>query len=252
MQSATMRAGSTRQPVRGGGGGEAMSVADAVAAGALTAGAVTADVASADTASADAASADTGGCGARGTDIAELSRGRLVKGVAGVVAEDVFERARAGRQRGLELLRRAGGPDGAAVHERDPVAELVGLVHVVRGDEHGHAGRGAYLADPFPHRGAGDGVKADGWLIQDEQPGRGDQRLRKFEAADHAAGVGLRQAVGGVEQANRVEGGGDPLVAFPARDVEEAGEHRNVLAAGEPGVCRELLRYVAEQTAYIH
>src|SRR5581483_3914441 len=136
MQSATMRAGRTRQPVRGAGGGEAMSVADEVTAEAGMAEAVTADAVSG-----DAASADTGGCGARGTDIAELSRGRLIKGVAGVVAEDVFERARAGRQRGLELLRRAGGPDRAAVHERDPVAELVGLVHVVRRDEHRHAGR---------------------------------------------------------------------------------------------------------------
>src|SRR5258708_24999562 len=102
MHSAPMRAGRTRQPVRGGAG----------------------------MGGAARASADTGGGCASGTDIAELSRGRLVEGVAGVVAEDVLERARPGGQRGLELLRGAGGADGAAVHQGDPVAVLVGLVHV--------------------------------------------------------------------------------------------------------------------------
>src|SRR5271156_5542188 len=68
--------------------------------------------------------------------VTDSSLGDL-EGVAGVVSEHVVERD-LGTQRHLEVTGRALGPDGALVHERDPVAVEVGLVHVVRGHQHGH------------------------------------------------------------------------------------------------------------------
>src|SRR5688500_4294596 len=69
-------------------------------------------------------------------DIAEPLR-LVVPVVARVHPEDVIEAGRAGGpQAGDQLGRRAHRPDAAAVHERDAVAGLLGLVHVVGGDQH--------------------------------------------------------------------------------------------------------------------
>src|ERR1700760_5018737 len=73
----------------------------------------------------------TGG-GPASADIADASLPGVVVGVqraAGVVAEHLVQ-GRVVAQGLLELVRGAGGADVAQVHERDPVAVDVGLVHV--------------------------------------------------------------------------------------------------------------------------
>ncbi|MCA2223157.1 hypothetical protein [Nonomuraea aurantiaca] len=92
--------------------------------------------------------AESSGSGAGTSDIAELPSS-VAEAAAGDVTEDVLQRggravAEAGAQVVGELLRCAERPYAALVHERDPVAVLVGLVHVVRGDQDGHPGGGAY------------------------------------------------------------------------------------------------------------
>jgi len=62
--------------------------------------------------------------------------GVFVERAAGVVAEHVVQRG-AAPERGLEHARGTRGLDRARVHERDPVAVGVGLVHVVGGHQHG-------------------------------------------------------------------------------------------------------------------
>src|SRR5215472_12528776 len=65
-------------------------------------------------------------------DVTDSSRlGVVVQGAAGVAAEHVVQRG-AGTQGRLEQAGGAGRTDRAGVHERDPVAVGVGLVHVVR------------------------------------------------------------------------------------------------------------------------
>src|SRR5262245_29388065 len=94
---------------------------------------------------------------------------RVVEIAPGEVAEDVFQAgvvALLGRQVVLELAGRAQTADPAAVHQRDAVAVLVGLVHVVGGDQDGHAGGGAHGADVLPHLRAGDRVQPDGRLVE--------------------------------------------------------------------------------------
>src|SRR4051812_21111125 len=73
----------------------------------------------------------------------------FVELVAGVGAEHLLE-SRPGLEPRLQFRRCAERPDPASVHEGDPVAVLVGLVHVVGGHQDGHARRPAYLLDPVP------------------------------------------------------------------------------------------------------
>src|ERR1700742_1320468 len=78
------------------------------------------------------ASTDTAGNLSAGTDFAERVGllGLLGQVGRGVVPEDVFQR-RAGGHGRLELRRCSDGAQGAVVHQRDPVTQRVGLLHVV-------------------------------------------------------------------------------------------------------------------------
>src|SRR5271168_4059201 len=86
-----------------------------------------------------AASAGTAGNHSAGTDFAERpgAFGLLRQVRFGVVPEDVFERG-ARRDRRLQLRRRPDGAKLAVMHQRYPVAQGVGLFHVMRGQQHGH------------------------------------------------------------------------------------------------------------------
>ena len=86
-----------------------------------------------------------------------------------------------------ELLGRALGEDPAALDDRDAVGELLRLVEVVRGQQHGLA-EVLERADRLP-RGATRGrVEAGRRLVEEDQLGVADQREREVEAAALAAG----------------------------------------------------------------
>src|SRR6266567_7107487 len=79
-----------------------------------------------------------------GADIAHPFPCAGTEVIAGGGAEHVVEGGVVADHR-LQFGRRAFRSDPTAVHERDPVALLVGLVHVMRGHQHSHAGSGADL-----------------------------------------------------------------------------------------------------------
>src|SRR3954465_7530332 len=110
------------------------------------------------TAAGAATSAEADGGAGGAADIAQAS-GFVVGQVAGVVAEDVVERG-ARPERRLELGGGADPAQPAAVHERDPLAELVGLVHVVRREHDRQAALLAQPGDEVPHRASRDRVEA--------------------------------------------------------------------------------------------
>src|SRR5271165_1991742 len=84
-------------------------------------------------------------------DIADPSLLLVVQRAAGVVAEDVVQ-GHVLAERRLQVARGAGRPDMAQVHERQPVAVGVRLVHVVRRHQDGHAVfRGQQLRDVADH-----------------------------------------------------------------------------------------------------
>ena len=73
---------------------------------------------------------------------------------------------------GLELVGGALGDDAAAVDDRDAVGELVGLVEVLRGEQHGRARRDE-PADGVPHLRAGARVEAGGRLVEEDAAAAG-------------------------------------------------------------------------------
>ena len=117
----------------------------------------------------------------------------------------------------LELGRRALGDDLAVVHDGDPVAERVGLVQVVRGDEDGHA-LAAQPADLVPHVRAALRVEAGGRLVEEDDLRLVDDAERDVDPAALAAGVGLALAVGVLGELERLQrAGGAPLRVGLAR-----------------------------------
>src|SRR5947208_1241925 len=82
-------------------------------------------------------SAEAAGGAPGAADVTDASLlGIVVQRPAGVMAEHVVKRCSLAEP-GLQLVRGAGGAEGAVVHERDPVAVQVGLLHVVGGHENG-------------------------------------------------------------------------------------------------------------------
>ena len=83
--------------------------------------------------------------------------------------------------------RRALGDDPSTVHHDEPVAQLLGLVHVVRGEYERHAA----LLEPVeavPQDVPGLRVEAGGGLVQQQDLGVVDQRAGDRQPALHAAG----------------------------------------------------------------
>ena len=71
----------------------------------------------------------------------------------------------------LQLGRRADGQDPAVVDDRDAVAQLVGLGHVVGGQEDRPAGHGGLPGEDQLTDGAGGGhVQAERRLVEEEDP----------------------------------------------------------------------------------
>ena len=116
----------------------------------------------------------------------------------------------------MSCARRALGDDPPAVHDHQPVAELLGLVHVVRGEHQ----RDALLLEPeqpLPHEVAGLRVEAGGRLVEQQQLGLVDQRPGDGEPSLHAAGERIDLAVGPVGELHEVEQLGGARPGPPAR-----------------------------------
>ena len=93
----------------------------------------------------------------------------------------------------------------------EPVAQPLGLVHVVRGE---HLGDAALLESiqAIPHQMAGLGVEAGGGFVEQEEVGLVHQRTRDGEPALHAAGQRIDPAVGAVFELHELEQLGHPFV----------------------------------------
>ena len=123
----------------------------------------------------------------------------------------------------LEAGGRVIGHGAAAVDHRDPVGQLVGLVEVVRGEEHRGAA-GSQLADGVPDLAAAARVEAGGGLVEEEHLGREDHARGQVEPAAHPAAEGLGLLVRGVDQAELLQQLLGPPLRAAAVEVEQPGE----------------------------
>ena len=106
---------------------------------------------------------------------------------------------------GLELGGGALGDDLAAVDDPDPVGQRVGLLEVLRREEHGDALVVREPRDLLPQRGAALRVEAGRGLVEEQDPGLVHERKREVEAALHAARVAADAAVGGFREPDPLE-----------------------------------------------
>src|SRR3954470_6957613 len=90
---------------------------------------------------------------------------------------------RAGR---AELARRPDGQDPPVLDDRHPVGERLGLVEVVRGQQHGLAELGE-LADDVPGGAPGRGIESGRRLVEKHELGVTDQREPEVQPSGLAA-----------------------------------------------------------------
>ena len=138
----------------------------------------------------------------------------------------------AGADRRLEVAARALGDDAAVVDDGEALGELVGLVEVLRRQQHGGALADEHAHD-VPDLVAAAWVESGRRLVEEQQVGGHDDAGRDVEAPAHAAGVVAHELVGGVGEAER----GEQLVGARRRatraEAEQAPEQLQVLAAVE-------------------
>ena len=167
----------------------------------------------------DAVGVDAGG-GEQGSGV-DHSVGIGVEAADGEL-DDVFSTDGAD-----ELLRCAEGDDLAVVHDGDAVAEALGFVHVVGGEDDGSAGL-FELVDEIPEMATGLGIEAGGGLIEEEE----------FRIADEGAGHGEALLLASGEAADTGFAlffelrGADGLFDRDAM-AEEAAEHAQGFFDGE-------------------
>ena len=145
--------------------------------------------------------------------------------------------------------RRSLGDELAARDDADAVGELLGLLEVLGGEEHGRAVvvQRAHLA---PQRRAAARVEAGGRLVEEQHVRPVHEREREVEPPAHAARVAADAAVGGLGEADALEqlhGAGARLGG--AQPVQRA-LHAQQLAAGHQRVDRRLLQRYADRAPH--
>src|SRR5690242_213311 len=142
------------------------------------------------------ASAETPGRAAGANEVTEAASS-LEPG-AGEEAEHVVERG-VRPDLGPERVGGADRREHAAVHDRDAVAQHLGLLHVVGREEHGQPGGVTQPLDVVPEHRARGRVEADGGLVEEQDNRTVEHRHRELEPSDHAARVRLDLSIGGVD-----------------------------------------------------
>jgi hypothetical protein len=150
-------------------------------------------------------------------------------GKGGGIMRTYFDHVSSGQA--LQLRRCARGDDLAVIDNEDLGGELVGLVEVLRGEQHVRAGRhqsanGLPKVDPTPR------IQAGGGLIEQQQAGRSHQAGSEVQAASHATGVGTDQPVGVARQAELLEHPGGCRPSLLAAESEQPADHLQILPAG--------------------
>ncbi len=149
---------------------------------------------------------------------------------------------------GDEFTGRALGDDAAHVHDHEPVAQLLGLVHVVRG-QHERDALALELPQPLPHEVARLRVEAGGRLVEKQQVGLVDQGPRDGEPSLHAAGERVDLVAFAIGELHEVEQFGSPGPDVGQLEPEVPAVDQHVVPDGQLGIEVVLLRHHAEPGA---
>ena len=133
---------------------------------------------------------------------------------------------------GLERGRGAGRDDAAVVEHDEVVGELLGLLQVLRGQQHGGAVDGQ-RADLVPDLVAVAGVQPGGRLVEEQHVRAADEAHGEVEPAAHAPGVGAHPAARGVGEAEPRDQFGGAVPGLAAGQAEQPGDQHEVVRAGQ-------------------
>ena len=132
------------------------------------------------------------------------------------------------------------------VHDRDPVAEPVGLLHVVRGEQDRLA-RAVQLAEQVPQREPALRVEARGRLVQEQHRRAVEDGPGHHQPLGHAAGQRVHRRLGPLGQLELLEQVAGDLPGRLGPHAEQPAVEVQVLPHGELAVQRVLLRHDAAQ-----
>ncbi len=170
-------------------------------------------------------------------------------GLVGRGAVDADEQGRAA-DLGLQFGRSSLAHDHTVVDDRDALGELIGLLQVLRGQQHGRSVV-VESSDLLPQRDPTHRVESGGRLVEEQDRRLVDQRQREVETAPHPARVGADSAIAG-------RGEADPFEQFVGLGVvlrlRQAVEHRlevQELAAGHQRIDRRVLQRDADVAAHV-
>src|SRR5436309_14142311 len=183
-------------------------------------------------------------------DLTHLVRGR------GALVPDhrAGERQKRGFQRIgtgllLELRRRAGGDNAPVVDYGDAVGHAIRFVHVVGGEEHGHALGGPEAAHVGPHLIAALRIEAERRLVEKQYLRRVQQPTGDLEAALHATGERLHQVIAPLPQLEHSEQRLAPRSSDLTRHMVQHAVDIHVLPRRELAVETRILEDDAEPLA---
>jgi hypothetical protein len=145
-----------------------------------------------------------------------------------------------------QLIQRTQGNQPAMVHDADPVAQLLRLLHVVRRVEHGHALLVKRL-DVIQDVAAALRVDADSRLIHDDQWRFVQQRYPDVHASLHAPRVGLDPLLLPVGQTGDPQNLVHPLPEPRAPQPVHLSPEVEVLPRRQVRVKGDFLRHDAEK-----
>ena len=168
--------------------------------------------------------------------------------IGGSVVELGFDDVRSGHA-GFQRGRRIERDQLAVIDDGDAVAEAVGFVHVVGGDQDGELALALDVGQHFPDGHAGDGIESGGGFVEKKDSRAVDQAAGDFQAPPHAAGqsLGLSGApLGQIDQFQEFVDRGFPLLRG---NIVELGVDVQILFDGEVEVAGQRLRNYAHQAA---
>ena len=127
------------------------------------------------------------------------------------------------------------------VHDRDPLAEPVGLLHVVRGEQDRLA-FAVQLAEQVPQREPALRVQARGRLVQEQHRRAVEDGPRHHQPLGHAAGQRVHRRLGPLRQLELLEQVAGDLLGRLGAHAEQPAVEVQVLPHGELAVQGVLLR----------
>src|ERR1700722_18164092 len=109
------------------------------------------------------------------------------------------------------------------VDDGDAVAEIVGFVHVMRGDEDRQLHAVAQLVEHLPDSNARYGIEAGGGFVEKEDAGVVNEAASDYPSSSHAAGERLRLRSPPFGEVDGFKQFRDVTLALHTRDIVQLG-----------------------------